>query len=332
MTVGGRAEPGLAAQVRLLREATAVVPAGRQAVLVAGPDAQEYLQGQCSQDVAALAAGTSADALLLSPQGKLQALVRVTRLAADRYAVDVEDGFGDVVVERLLRFRLRVKVDVEVLPWRCLALRGPGWAGAVDPGQGVDGAVVVAPVAWNGVVGVDLLGPDPALPAGVAAVDADAWQAVRVEAGIPAMGAELDERTIPAEADLVERTVSFTKGCYTGQELVARLDARGSRVARRLRGVVVDAGPGPQHGAGLPQPGDVVRVAGREVGRLTSVAWSPALERTVALAYVHRAVEPPAAAVVVPAASLGGAEGAGDAAGTGAWPAEVRAVPLVGGR
>jgi folate-binding protein YgfZ len=112
------------------------------------------------------------------------------------------------------------------------------------------------------------------------------------------MGSELDERTIAAEAHLVERTVSFTKGCYTGQELVARLDARGSRVARRLCGLVPVAGAG---GAAMPtggaDPGALVGASllgpdgVKQVGRITSAAWCPGLGGPAALGYVHRSVE-----------------------------------------
>ena len=111
-----------------------------------------------------------------------------------------------------------------------------------------------------------------------------AWEAVRIEAGLPVNGRELVEGTIAAEVGLVERTVSFTKGCFTGQELVARLDARGSKVARHLRAVVV----GPADGVrGQPDGGGPLsRVAGHvtadgehEVGHLSSAAWSPGLGR-----------------------------------------------------
>ena len=117
------------------------------------------------------------------------------------------------------------------------------------------------------------------------------------------MGSELDAKTIAAEADLVARTVSFTKGCYTGQELVARLDARGNRVPRRLRGLVLDAaaaGSTPPLrseqlvGALLEDPG-----SGKSVGRITSAAWSPTLGGLVALAYVHRSVDVPGKVSVV---------------------------------
>ncbi len=314
-------------EYRLLRHEVAAAPVQRQAVLVEGPDASSYLQGQCSQDVVSLAAGASADALLLSPQGKLDALVRVTRSGPERFVVDVDAGFADVVVARLQRFRLRVKVAIELLPWHCVALRGPAAAAAAAPGSEVGGGGIAIAFDWNGVTGVDLLGPGPVVPSDVPVAGPEAWSAVRVEAGIPLMGAELDDRTIAAEADLLDRAVSFTKGCYTGQELVARLDARGNRVARRLRGLVLpdvedpggatggDRSPGgDQRG---PRPGDGVAVDGRDVGRVTSVAWSPVLGCAVALAYVHRSVEPPAAAAVCPPADQAVAALAPDAAVAG---------------
>jgi len=124
--------------------------------------------------------------------------------------------------------------------------------------------------------------------------DPAAFEVARIEAGVPAMGRELTERTIPQEAgSLVEHTVSFTKGCYTGQELVARLEARGAKVARRLRGVVLDpAGQCPE---------DAILVSGeRELGRLTSIAWSPGFAAPVALAYVRRDVVLPAVARAMP--------------------------------
>ncbi len=356
----------LGEEYRLLRHEVAVVPVERQAVLVEGPDASSYLQGQCSQDVVALAAGMSADALLLSPQGKLDALVRVTCSGPERYVVDVDEGFADVVVARLQRFRLRVKVDVELLPWHCVALRGPAAASVAAPGLDVEGGGIAIAFDWNGVTGVDLLGPGPLLPGDVPVAGSEAWCAVRVEAGIPMMGAELDDRTIAAEADLLDRAVSFTKGCYTGQELVARLDARGNRVARRLRGLVLPdardpggATGGDRSSSGAqrgPRPGDVVAVDGRNVGRVTSVAWSPVFGCAVALAYVHRSVEPPAAAVVCPSADQAvgalapdaavagsgalatdaavaqdaGEAGDGTGGGMPGQRAEVRALPLVG--
>ena len=124
--------------------------------------------------------------------------------------------------------------------------------------------------------------------------DPASFEAVRIETGVPAMGRELTEKTIPQEAgELVQHTVSFTKGCFTGQELVARLDARGGNVAWRLRGVVLQP-------TGSAKAGSTLSSSDREIGRLTSVAWSPGLKSPVALGYVRRDVVPPAMASVGP--------------------------------
>lgn len=311
--------PELAADDAALRHGVGAMALPRDVLEVRGRDAVAYLQGQCSQDVAALAEGASADALLLSPQGRLDALVRVTRVAEDGFVVDVDGGFGDAVLSRLLRFRLRVAVEVTLLPWRGVALRGPQAPELLPELAGASGVALALPWSWHGLEGVDLLGEAPAVPAGVRWCTTPAWEALRVEAGVPVMGAELDERTIAAEAGLVARTVSFTKGCYTGQELVARLDARGSNVARRLRGVVV-TGPLPA-GHVVPPVGTPLQVGGKAVGMLTSVAWSPALGLPVALAYLHRSVEPPCPVELhVPDGSPSGAV---------AVPAEARPLPLV---
>ena len=288
---------------RLFRTGVALAPVERDFVKVFGRDAVDYLQGQCSQDVAALAIGASAEALLLEPQGRVDAFVRVTRTASDELILDTDAGFGATVLERLERFKVRVKVEMSLLDWRCKALRGPATQelGTVPPG------VLALPWRWPGISGLDLLGEDPEVPPGVVPCDQAGWEACRIEAGVPVMGAEIDSRTIPAEAGLVDRCVSFTKGCFTGQELVARLDARGSNVARRLRGLVL---PG-DRGARSFEHGAEIRSSDKVVGRVTSVAWSPGIRATVALCYVHRSVEVGAA---VEAAGLS---------------AEVRELPLV---
>jgi tRNA-modifying protein YgfZ len=274
-----------------LRHGVGGVILPRDVLAVSGPDAVEYLQGQCSQDVATLAEGESADALLLSPQGKVDASIRVTRTAGDAFLIDTDAGFGEVAQARLLRFRLRVKVDIEPVLWVCLAIRGPE-SGSVPPAS--EPGVLRLPVEWPGLSGFDLIGPAPSLPETVRPCGIGAWEAARIEAGIPVMGREVTENTIPAEAALVERSVSFTKGCFTGQELVARLDARGTKVARRLCGIVVNDPERP------PPVGATVYTTDGEhqVGQLTSVAWSPGLRTTVALATLQRRVAPPAAVSV----------------------------------
>jgi len=268
-----------------LRQEVGAVWLPRDFLRVHGPDTISYLQGQLSQDVTALAVGAAAESLLLQPQGKVDALVRLTRTGDDEVVLDVDGGFGEAVTARLTRFKLRVKAEIEPVAWRCLAVRGPR-AHDVAP----TGGLVVA-ADWPGLPGVDVLGEDPAVPEGVRVCGPEAWEAVRIEAGIPAMGRELTDRTIPAEAGVVERTVSFTKGCYTGQELVARIDSRGGNVPRRLRGVVVATNV-------LPPVGATLAVGDREVGSLTSVAESLERRAPVALAYVRREVDPPADAEI----------------------------------
>ncbi len=275
----------VAADYAALRRDVGAVWLDRDFLKVEGPDTFSFLQGQLSQDVSGLAIGDAAESFLLQPQGKVDAMVRITRTDDEEAVIDVDGGFGAAVAERLNRFKLRVKVDLEELDWRCLALRGPK-AHDLEP---ITGAVVDAD--WPGLPGVDVIGVEPGVPDDVRQCGEEAWQVVRIEAGIPLMGTELSERTIPAEAGVVERTVSFTKGCFTGQELVARIDSRGGNVPRHLRGVEVA-------GDRVPPVGSVVVVEAKEVGSLTSVAWSPGTGGPVALAYVRRDVTPPADAEV----------------------------------
>ncbi len=297
-----------------LRTGTAARVVGRDVVTAAGPDARTYLQGQCSQDLDGLGVGESAESLVLSPQGKVDAYVRVTRTGDESFVLDTDAGCGADLLARLLRFRLRVAVDLALVDWSCLALRGPtavALSGSGAPGR-PGGPVLALTVTWPGWSGVDLLGPVPSedadldgwLPGGAVRCDREAWEAARIEAGVPMGGREVTGSTIAAEAGLVERTVSFTKGCFTGQELVARLDARGSNVARHLWGVVVPGGARPPVGAAV-----WTADGGNEVGALSSVAWSDSFGATVALATLQRRVVPPEPVVV----RWDGIEAAGEA-------------------
>ncbi len=153
------------------------------------------------------------------------------------------------------------------------------------------------------------LEPGPAVDP--ATLDAD-LEAARIEAGVPRTGAEITGDVIPAELGqrLIEQSVSFTKGCYTGQELVARIDSRGGNVPRHLRGLVLE-------GDQVPEPGAAVSVGDDVVGAVTSAVYSPRLGAAIALAFIARRVEVPAAATV---------EVAGEPR-----PAEIRPLPLVDG-
>ena len=309
----------------------------RDVVRVRGADACSYLQGQISQDVESVATGESAWSLILQPQGRIDAWFRLTRLGPDEFLLDVDAGHGAGLVERLERFRLRVDVEVEGLSgWRMLAIRGPqansavvgltdvsaedsvrlaatgalvvagaakaadqpDYEGRGDHGSASTGPEVRATVNWPGYEGLDLLfsgpGPEPdAWPDGLTEADQADLEVLRIRAGWPVMGAEIGPRTIPAELGpgLISKSVSFTKGCYTGQELVARIDSRGGNVPRPLR--LIEIGD-----AGDVGPGTPVTVDGETVGEITSAAFDPAADLTVALGPVHRRVEPPAAVAV----------------------------------
>jgi folate-binding protein YgfZ len=274
-----------------LRTVLGWYPESRNVLRVAGPDAIAYMQGQLSQDIDALAVGSSARSFVLQPTGKVDAWVRVTRVAADEVVVDVDGGHGEALAARLRRFLLRTKADIDALDWRAVAIRGPGAADAVPAELGDD--ALVTPAGWPGVDGIDVLGRAAEPPSGVPEVDAAAYESLRIRSGVPRMGAELTDATIPAEAGrwVIDASVSFTKGCFTGQELVARIDSRGGHVPRHLRGLVADAGAQPPAGAS-------VVVEGADVGKVTSAAPAPSGGGSLALAYVGRAVTPPAVAEV----------------------------------
>jgi folate-binding protein YgfZ len=326
----------LEAETAALRGGAGAFRSARDVLAVRGPDAEEYLQGQLSQDVTGLPVGGTADSLLLEPDGKLSALLRVTRTDGVGFLLDVEAGYGDAVVARLRRFLLRAKVDFELLDWRCLSLRG---AGVADGAGGLltvlaERGVLALAFEWNGWRGMDLLGPSDVvlgpegleLPPGIVACGADAVEACRIVSGVPAMGAELTAKTIPHEAGVVARAVSFTKGCYTGQELVARIDSRGGNVPRRLVGIVAPAGPPAVdalssgmtlHGGAAPE-GDGA-ADDKVVGTLTSAAWSVELGAWVGLAYLHRNVDAPGPVRLRSGDGIGGSR-----------PAQAAPLPLAG--
>ncbi len=293
--------------------APAAVEVPRDVLRISGLDAPSYLQGQLSQDVAALAVGDSAFSLLLSPQGKVEAYLRVTRTAEDAFLLDVDSGWAEAVDARLQRFKLRVDCDIEVLHrWTAVALRtrDAREREAIASRARSAGFWPVEAEIPDGA-GIDVLGPGESLRAsigeladasgsgvGVVPLDPSDYEAMRIEAGVPRMGSELTTATIPAEAGIVERSVSFTKGCYTGQELVARIESRGNKVPRLLRLVIVEA-EGQGDARIRPDVGSSVLVGDEEVARLTSVAWSSTRGAFVALASVRREVEVPTEAAVV---------------------------------
>ena len=252
-------------------------PGTRDVVRVCGPDAATFLQGQLSQDVDALAIGTSTWTFVLQPDGKVHTWARITKTAAACFCLDTDAGFGAALHDRLTRFAIRTDIDVEHFTDPCVLVRGH----AVPRGDLPDG-VLRLPVVGPGVEGFDLLGTDT-VPDGVVTAEPDRYEAYRTTHGIPAMGRELDEATIPAEVGqwIVDTSVSFTKGCFVGQELVARIDSRGGNVPRRLRTLTLTAPVDAGAEVEADGPPSVV----------TTVA-SSAEHGPVALAYLGRRVEP----------------------------------------
>lgn len=242
----------------------------RAFVLAEGPDALTYLQSQVSQDLARLAVAGSMYSLVLEPAGKVVALVRVTRTGEESFVLDADPVVAEPLLARLSRFKIRVKAELTLADWASVAVRGAGAAAAA--GVGGEGTWVVP--AWRGDgTAVDLIGPAPVAPSGVREGTHDELLAARIEAAWPVAGIDYEiGGAIPAALGVNAEAVSFTKGCYPGQELVERMDSRGAQAPRTLRTVDVPAGTA---------PGDEVDVDDT-TARVTSVAG------TRALALLHR--------------------------------------------
>lgn len=239
----------------------------RDVLMVDGPDAQTYLHSQVSQDLRDLEVGQARPTLVLDPTGKVVALARVLRSGDNAFVLDTDAGAGDALAARLSRFKIRVAAEITVIPWRCIALRATDDTSVALAAAG--GAVAVP--AWFGDgTAIDLLGPAPVAPSEIPQGTPDDLEAARIAAAWPSMGAEIvSGETLPATLGaVVDVAVSFTKGCYPGQELVERMDSRGAAAPVQLRRVEVPEGTA---------VGDAYVVDGAEVGRVTSVRGTSAL-------------------------------------------------------
>lgn len=266
-----------------------------EVVWVRGPDTVRFLDGLISQDVAGMAEGTVAHAYLLAPNGKLRAPLVVWR-GAEEVALVTSAGAGEVVAGDLTRFKIRVDVEIGRDPRPVVTLVGDGARDVVsaagheapmDEGWTAgDGAVGAVPFARGGperivTVGID---PEQLVAAGARPGAADELEVLRIERGEPIVGRDVDDGTIPQEMGDVGHAVSFTKGCYLGQELVARIDSRG-HVNRHLRAVVMA-------GDDLPPVGAELVAADKVVGSLSSVSRSDRLGSGIGMALVRREVAP----------------------------------------
>lgn len=263
----------------LLAETAVAFRRRRDLVIAEGNDAAEYLHGQVSQSVTGLAVGDSAWSLLLSPQGKVDAWMRITRVAEQTFWLDLDEGFGEAALARLNRFKLRVDAELSLHSVPLVAVRGPE-ADAHRPDGGRADAVTTD-LLWGDVNGFDVIGAGASVPEGLEEGDDVAFEALRILAGTPVLGAEIVDNTIPAEVGVVDASADFTKGCYVGQELVARVDSRGNNTPRTMRRMRVE-GQGDTAGLDLTQDGETV-------GVVTSAAQQGS--DTVALVSVKRAAD-----------------------------------------
>jgi folate-binding protein YgfZ len=238
----------------------------RSFVRVSGPDAASYLQRMVSNDVEALSPGESCEALLLTAKARLIAPLLVQRRRSDDFLLLTEPELGERLAAELRRFRFAAKVDVETEEHYSTVVLG------ADAPRGA------IPIVDYGVPAYELL--DEA-PIGAETVPEDELELLRIRARTPRWGRELDDRVLPAEAGLDERAISFTKGCYPGQEPVARLHYRG-HANRGLRVLALDDGDVPSYDAELT-------LEGKTVGRLTSAVREPG-GRVIALGYVRHEV------------------------------------------
>ncbi len=286
------------AQYRALREAAgAFARLGRRVIEVGGSEAGEYLQGQLTQDVEALTPGAGAYSALLDRKGHMQGDMRVLRLD-DEFGIGTEEEAGPAVIAHLDRYK--VGRDVEIIDRTSelavvsaigpatvqRTLRGPLGPEHAHRDEDVGGIATMA-VATD--LGVDFTVArdeveallDALTERGVEPVTEAAAEIVRVESGRPRFGREMTTATIPQEAGINERAISFSKGCYIGQETVARLHYKG-KPNRHLRGLRLTA---------PAAAGDQVRLGDRDLGTIGTAVLSPA-RGPIALAILRREAEP----------------------------------------
>ena len=274
----------------------------RGRIVLTGSDRLAYLQGLLTNDVAALSTGTGCYAALLTPQGRMISDMRVFELG-DSVLLDVPAEVAPRVASHLSDFIFSEDAAVQDASGSLSHFVLLGAASAMllsldrlAPFQNRKGRVgaVEAVLAGNdefGVRATDIFVDTTLAPsiraalsdAAVVPIDEEVAEALRIEAGRPRFGVDMHQDTIPLEAGIEDRAISQTKGCYVGQEVIIRVLHRGQgRVARRLVGLMFP------RDRPVPQAGERLHVVDREIGSITSATWSPALERPIALGYVHR--------------------------------------------
>jgi len=300
--------PDLDAEYRQIREECGLLDrSDRFNLTVSGTEAAEFLQGQVTNDVEGLATGEGCYAALLNRKGHLQADMRILRAGDQEFWIDTEGAAGPRVLKHFSMYKVGRDAAVEAADRRILSLIGPGAieVTGLAPGDeyrsapatiaGVDGLAV----ATN--LGIDVIVPEEGAAAVISEletkraipVSAEAVEILRVEHGRPRFGQDMTEAAMPAEAGIVEQAVNFTKGCYIGQEPVARLHYRG-KPNRHLRGLRFEA---------PVEPGSPVHLGDRELGAVGTSVLSPATGQ-IGMAILRKEAEPGSKVTV----STGGSE------------------------
>ncbi len=316
--------------VRAARTTAAIFAlADRGVVEVRGGDRVRFLQGQLTNDIVGLdpdGARSGCHALVLTAQGRIVAELHVLA-RPDAVWLETDRAVIPALTARLEKYIIADDVQLADRSdtWARFGVEGPRAADVVAAAAGepvaippdawtavsIAGAdVIVAAFGWSGEPALQLLVPSAARDRvasvlaesaerlGAVFADAAALEILRVEAGVPRFGVELGEQTLPAEARLVDRAVSFTKGCYTGQEIVARMHSRG-RVGHLLVGLALAPSSLAPDGKRLPEPGTALLCEGAKAGEITSVAFSPAAG-PIALGFLRSAHAEPGSRCALP--------------------------------
>jgi folate-binding protein YgfZ len=313
----------LAEYTAIRRTAALIDLSGRGRLCLLGADRRSFLNGQVTNDVAGLRDGEGCYAALVNAKARIQSDLNIYCLP-DEILLDFEPGFDPAVSARLNQFIIADDVQVVDVAthYGLLNLEGPQAANALLatlPPEALPAApyrivrhqdlecgdIYIACHLRTGLPGFDCFVPNPGLAAFWARLEtathqvgglACGWQALewlRVESGIPRFGIDMDERNLAPETGIADRAINYRKGCYIGQEVIARIRTYG-QVTRALRGLQFDGTV-----AAPPTAGDKLLQADRDVGYLTSVIRSPNLERHIALGYVRREVNQPGTELVV---------------------------------
>ena len=316
-------------QYKAVRDGAGVVDSSdRGKIAVFGADRIDYLQGLLTNDIGRLVPGTGCYAAFLTPQGRMIAALQVLALD-DAILLEVHPEVKDALIEKLQE--LIFTEDVQITDWTntlaSLGLYGPKSALVLATALASNNStnnptvkqiasyeeygncrysvhgtsVIVARINDLGGIGFHLYVEirllsrfhKTLLTSGAIDVNSETLEVLRIEVGRPLFKVDMDETTIPLEAGIEDRAISYTKGCYVGQEMIARILHRGQgKVLRKLVGLTFET-------TILPQRGVLLHSGGREVGWLTSVAFSRNLRKPIALGYVHRDLAVPGSVVEV---------------------------------